>query len=281
MQLALANTKLSEVVDFFTHQGLKDQNQFGEMAKKKANLRKSLDALQGKDAFDCYTGKGILSVYENDINTAVSNFKKAYDLTGGSLNSAMNYANILMLTPNHELAIDIYLQAMSKAQNNIKVFSDIFKSLCSYVYLDEIKKLTDLALTRELNEDQKIKLEISKNINSFFNKIDASIDIFRMYRSAADSIFYKYFTITSSFKEEVHFDSARAELSITFFLPINKVDEKIEYLLGQMNDEFQDLLLKKRKESFSGDLRKFREASKHINLYFGLDADGQIDKQVA
>lgn len=281
MQLALANTKLSEVVDFFTHQGLKDQNQFGEMAKKKANLRKSLDALQGKDAFDCYTGKGILSVYENDINTAVSNFKKAYDLTGGSLNSAMNYANILMLTPNHELAIDIYLQAMSKAQNNIKVFSDIFKSLCSYVYLDKIKNLTDLSLTRELNEDQKVKLEISRNINSFFNKIDASIDIFRMYRSAADSIFYKYFTITSSFKEEVHFDLARAELSITFFLPINKVDEKIEYLLGQMNDEFQDLLLKKRKESFSGDLRKFREASKHINLYFGLDADGQIDKQVA
>lgn len=281
MQLALANTKLSEVVDFFTHQGLKDHNQFGEMAKKKANLRKSLDALQGKDAFDCYTGKGILSVYENDINTAVSNFKKAYDLTGGSLNSAMNYANILMLTPNHELAFDIYLQAMSKAQNNIKVFSDIFKSLCSYVYLDKIKNLTDLALTRELNEDQKIKLEISRNINSFFNKIDASIDIFRMYRSAADSIFYKYFTITSSFKEEVHFDSARAELSITFFLPINNVDEKIEYLLGQMNDEFQDLLLKKRKESFSGDLRKFREASKHINLYFGLDADGQIDKQVA
>lgn len=273
MQLLLANTKLEEVIHFFTHKGLKDQSAFGEMGKRKANLRKSLESLSTKEPFDCYTGKGILSIYENDLNSAISHLKYAYNLTNHSVNASMNYANALMLNGQHSLAIEVYISTIAKAQNDKRVFSDIFKTLCPFGYLQEIEQLVKLAPSIELNQSQEKQLRIAKRTVDFLREIDVPIDIFRIYRTAMDTVFYKYFTFTSEFREETQCDISRMLFSNTIHLPLDELSETAELILGQMNDEFQDLILKKRREYYSENLSDFRKVSARLNYYFGLDGD--------
>lgn len=278
MQLLLANTKLEEVVHFFTHRGLKDQNAFGEMGKRKAILRKSLEALSITEAFDCYTGKGILSVYENDLRSAISHFKYAYNMTNHSVSSSMNYANALMLNGEHTSAIEIYMAAISKAQNDKQVFSDIFKTLCPYGYLKEVEQLREIA-SIELNDEQERVLRIAERTSTFLSDISVPLDIFRFYRTAMDTVFYSYFTLTSDFREETQCDLSRSQFSTTIYLPLNESDENAELILGQMNDDFQDLILTKRREYYSETLGEFRKISERLNFYFGLDYCHEHEKE--
>ncbi|ENU80138.1 hypothetical protein F975_01891 [Acinetobacter sp. ANC 3789] len=270
MQLLLANTKLEEVIYFFTHRGLKDQNAFGEMGKRKAILRKSLEALSTREAFDCYTGKGILSIYENDLRSAISHFKYAYNMTNHSVSSSMNYANVLMLNGEHTSAIEIYMAAISNAQNDKQVFSDIFKTLCPYGYLKEVEQLREIA-SIELNDEQERLLKIANKTSKFLSEISVPLEIFRFYRTLMDTVFYKYFTFTSDYREETQCDLSRSQFSTTIYLPLNESDESAEFVLGQMNDDFQDLILTKRRECYSETLSEFRKVSERLNYYFGLD----------
>jgi tetratricopeptide (TPR) repeat protein len=282
MQLLLANTKLEEVIHFFTHKGLKAQGVFGEMGKRKANLRKSLEALSAKEPFDCYTGKGILSIYENDLKSAISHLKYAYNLTNHSINASMNYANALMLNEDHKLAIEVYISAITKAQNDKRVFSDIFKTLCPFGYLQEIEQLLKIASTIELSHDQERQLNIARRTVEFLHEINVPIDIFRLYRTTMDTVFYKYFTFTSESREETQCDLSRMVFSTTIYLPLDESNEEAESILGKMNDDFQDIILKKRREYYSENLSEFRKASARLNYYFGFDYGyHKEDQQVA
>jgi|GEM_PF-2111333 len=272
MQLLLAKTKLDEVLEFFTHPGPKDLKPFGIAAKKKAELRRSLTALSNKDVFDSATGQAFIAVYENNWDLAISNLRTAYNFTNKSTSTSLNLANVLFINGQHEEAINIYIHAMSQSSNDQRLFNEIFQIIIPYHYLDEVNRLIEVTAGIELTANQVHAIEVSKRALLFLEEINVSLEVFRSHRIAAEAIIYKYFTITTKFRDETHRDESRKMYSSFLYLPMTDSEYKANHnLIGQMNDDLLDLIINLKKTKFLNQEDEFRKMSKNISLIFSID----------
>lgn len=268
----IAETRLKEVVEYFAHPGLKDQRVFGTTAAKKAELRRSLNQIIDKEVLDANTGLGILATYENNLDQAVEYFRVAYYFSNKDSVSSLNYANSLFVSGRHAESFLIYKNAIIKQPNASEMFQGICRALVGFGYLDELEDIAKCLKGNESPYSARYKREISlmRNTLSYLESINVSADLFRLYHIAIDKIFFKYFNITTTFDTEVFHDQDRSTFTYLIYLPVSKSDKDIEILVGDMNDEFQDEIIKLRKVDDTENRKKMRQMSEKLCFYFSL-----------
>ena len=268
----IAETRLKEVVDYFAHLGLKDQRAFGATAVKKAELRRSLNQILDKEVLDANIGLGILATYENNLDKALEHFKIAYNFSNKDSTSSLNYANSLFVSGRHKEAFPIYKNAIIKESTSLDIFQGICRALIGYGYLDELEDISKCLKGIENPYSARYQREINlmRNTLSYLESINVSVDLFRSYHIAIDKIFFKYFNITTTFDTEVFHDRDRSTFSYLIYLPVSKSDKNIEDLVGDMNDELQDEIIKLRKTDDVENKEIIREMSKKLCFYFSL-----------
>lgn len=268
----IAETRLKEVIEFFTHLGLKDQKAFGATAVKKAELRRSMNQIINQEIFDANTGLGILATYENKLDQAIEFFRVAYNFSNRDAISSLNYANSLFLNGHHLEALPVYKNVIIKEPTSLQMFQEICRSLIGYCYLDELEDIAGCIKGHEklysANYEQEIKI-MSETL-AFLGDINVDIDLFRKYHMALDKVFFKYFNITTEFNTEFFHDTDRGKFSFIMNLPVSTYDSTVERLLGDMNDEFQDEIIKIRKYADTSEKQKIRAMSEKLCFYFSL-----------
>lgn len=274
----IAETRLKEVIEFFAHPGLKDQRQFGIGASKKAELRRSLNQIISKEVFDANTGLGILATYENNTDQAIVHFRVAYNFSNRDAVSSLNFANSLFLSGNHLEALPVYKNVIIKEPSSLRSFEEICRALIGYGYLSELDDIAKCIKGHEklysANYEREIKL-MSETL-SFLEKINVDVSLFREYNKAMDKVFFKYFNVTTQFDTEFFHDPDRDTFSLIKNLPVSGYDESVELLLGDMNDEFQDEIIKIRKNTDPSERQKIRAMSEKLSFYFSLTNESSI-----
>lgn len=201
-----ADTKLTEVIKYFMATNLKDLRPFSDMGKKKAELKRSLAQITGKEPFDAYTGLAILSIYENNLNKAIEYFKIAYDSTNHNLNSSMNYAHILFLDEQYEKSISIYLDTLEKYPNNTKILIDAINSLERFYFIEDCEKLINISKGIEdeiLNEQIEIVNEAKKQLKQI-REIGLDIIFVRQLINAVEKFFLKILLLQQLYQEKAY-----------------------------------------------------------------------------
>lgn len=267
-----AETRLKEVVEYFALPGLKDQKAFGATAAKKAELRRSLSQIMGREVFDAHTGLGILATYENKLEQAIEHFRIAYNFSNKDAISSLNYANSLFLSGRHVDALPIYKSVIIKQPNSIDMFQEICRSLISFGYLKELDEIAKNLKIKENPYSVKYirEIKLTHETLNFLKKINVDVDLFRQYQFAIDKVFFKYFNVTTSFDTEIFHDEDRRVFTFLIYLPVSKFNNDIQELLGDMNDELQDEIIKLRKVEDSTLRQKIKEMSEKLCFYFSM-----------
>ncbi|MCL6243265.1 hypothetical protein M5F04_01570 [Acinetobacter sp. ANC 7200] len=270
--IAPAETRLKEVVEYFSSPGLKDRKTFGATATKKAELRRSLNQIITREVVDAHTGLGILATYENSLDQAIEHFRIAYNFSNKDDISSLNYANSLFLNGRHNEAFPVYKNAIEKNPTSVDMFREICRALIGFCYLEELNEIAQCVKSKEDPYSPEYKKEIELNLNtlSFLKKINVDVGLFRKYQMAIDRVFFKYFNITTSFETEIYYDDERSILTFSLNLPISDVSKKHEDLLGDMNDELQDEIIRLRKSNDPVLREKIKEMSNGLCFYFSL-----------
>lgn len=272
------DTKLSEVMKYFMGSGLKNLNAFSDVGKKKAELKLSLRQSLNKEPIDSNTGLAILAVYENDIQSSISFFKRAYEASRYGLNPSINYAHSLFLNEQYSEAIEIYLDAMQRFPNNKNAFMQIINSLERYYFIDECQQIFSAVQGIDaliLAEQKNIVLRALEQFNKL-NTLGIDVDLFRGFIHALELTFFEYFEFNTSLSREAIFNSGHSMAFYTVKLPM--VSDDLEYmsdLLADMNDSLQDKILELIRKNHQ--IKDVKQMANKIYSYFTLNTDQVVD----
>lgn len=271
------DTKLSEVFEYFSKPSIKDLKPFGDLGKKKAELKRSLEQFSGQDPFAAYTGLGILATYENNLRGALEYLRKAYNITNKNAMSSMNYAYSLVLNEKYSEAVEIYLNVIKNCPNDASIFVDIVNMLERYYFIDECYTVINLVsgIDIEIVKSQNYRVDCARERLLKMNTIQMNIDFIRKFINATENTFYENFTATTSFFRDSEVDSSHKSLFFSYKIPLlgNDLDFMSE-LVADMNDSLQDKLIHIIKTS---NIENAKLLAKQIYLYFVINTEGSID----
>ncbi|MFN3289033.1 MAG: tetratricopeptide repeat protein [Acinetobacter sp.] len=242
MPALIPATKANEVIDIFGAPGLKNLKSFSEIGKKKAELKKAMNSLLSKNEVEAHTGLGIIYIYENLIDLALSHFRQAYLKSKFGLNEATHYANALFINGYFEDAIPIYLEMIKNNRNDTQMFIQVAKRFNNFCFEQELNKVIELSyVSRDIPELELniIKTEMNSTL-TFLKRFNIPVELYREIRSWADVIFYRFFTLPTTGDFELNFDIDN--LSYIFGIDSEYCSDSIS-LVSKMNDQLQDAMI--------------------------------------
>lgn len=232
--------KVNEIIDIFGSPGLKNLNNFSELGKVKAGLKRSMMAIIENDPIQSCTGLGILYAYENNYNLALESFRKAYMFSNQELVASIHYSNAEFAFGEQRTAIPIYLDLIKNHYYEKDFVTEVILRFCAHLYIDELKEIL-LNQNVLIHVDGILKNEISEayRIIDFLNKNNISIDYYRELRDLPEKIFNLYYCSSTSLEVNRCLDSDRNELTISYVLPTYPNQSFGNNLLQKFNDELQ------------------------------------------
>lgn len=234
-------SKVNEVIQYFGAPGLKDLNAFSVVGKKKAELKRSMQALLSKEPIEAHTGLGIIYIYENLKDLSLKEFKLAYEKSNRSVSEAMHYANALFIYGYFETAIPIYTDLIRDNKNNVELFSEVVKRFSDFCFTEELNNILELSyVTKDMPEVPKRDIRDFNKIKKHLNRFDIPVEFYRDIRSSLDKVFFQYFTLPTEVDYVTYFDFDN--LSQVIDINVDLCDDFIDLSI-KMNDNLQDIMI--------------------------------------
>ncbi|WP_180175860.1 hypothetical protein [Acinetobacter sp. YH12025] len=258
-------TKLNEVIQYFGVPCYKDLNAFSNTGKKKAELKRAMQALLSKDAVIAHTGLGIIYIYENQENLALNEFKLAFEKSNFSTNQAMHYANALFVYGHFNAAKDIYVKIIDGNRNDKDKFEQIIKRFSEFCFQDELSQILEISyVTRNLSDAAKRDILDGLHTKAHLDKFNIPLNFFREIRHAVDRVFYHYFSLPMQTDYATYTDLN----NLTYVLDIDGscLSDAIS-VVAKMNDDLQEKIL----DIYEKHNISFGSQQDSITMYFCLN----------
>lgn len=258
-------TKLNEVIEYFGVPCYKDLNAFSKIGKKKAELKRAMQALLSSDPVTGHTGLGIIYIYENQKILSLNEFRLACEKSNFGANQAMHYGNALFIYGHFDEAVEVYLKIIYQNRNDQDKFQRIVKRLSEFCFEDEVKHVLEMSyVTRIMNEETKNDIKQGVAIRMHLEKFNISLDFYRSVRQSVDKVFFYYFSLPTQVDCTTHFDLD----NLTYTLELNDTlfEEDPLLIISKMNDELQELLI----DVYEQHDIDFGSEQDRITVYFNL-----------
>ena len=258
-------TKLNEVIQYFGVPCYKDLSAFSNTGKKKAELKRAMQALLGKDPVTAHTGLGIIHIYDNQENLALNEFKLAFEKSNFGTNQAMHYANALFVYGHFDAAKNIYVKIINDNRNDEDKFEQIVKRFSEFCFQDELNQILEASyVTRRLSDIAKQDIIDGLSIKSHLEKFNIPLNFFREIRHSVDRVFYRYFSLPMQTDYATYTDLN----NLTYVLDIDEkcIPDALS-VVGKMNDDLQEMIIDIYEKHNIG----FGSQQDSITMYFCLN----------
>lgn len=266
MAVPLPQSKLNEVIEYFGAPGLKDFRAFSLIGKKKVELKKAMTCLLSNEPVSAHTGLGVIHIYDNQEQLALSEFKLAYEKSGCGTAQSMHYANALFIYGYYEQAIEIYLDVIKDNRNNKELFSQIVKRFSDFCFFDKLEKVLEISyISRELTASTESDISDAYQLNNFLEEYSIPKDFYRDIRGSVDQVYFEYFSLPTTSDITTYLDWELQSYTLTSDIE-KALLEDISSTISDMNECLEDRLLDVYEKHKIG----FGSYQDRITVYFNL-----------
>ncbi|WP_291370325.1 MULTISPECIES: tetratricopeptide repeat protein [unclassified Acinetobacter] len=266
MSSPLPQTKLNEVIEYFGAPGLKDFRAFSLVGKKKVELKKAMASLLPKDPIFAHTGLGVIYIYDNQEQLALSEFKLAYEKSGGGTAQSMHFANALFIYGKYEDAIEIYLEVIKNNRNDKNLFVQIIKRFSDFCFFDELEKVLEISyISRELPANSESDITDAYQLKEFLDTFGIPKEFYRDIRGSIDRVYYEFFSLPTTSDVTTYLDWELQSYTFTSDIDSDLLID-IPNTIADMNDCLQDLLV----DVYEKHGIRFGSNQDRITVYFNL-----------
>lgn len=266
MAVPLPQSKLNEVLGYFGAPGLKDFRAFSVLGKKKVELKKAMVSLLSKEPIYAHTGLGVIYIYDNQEQLALSEFKLAYEKSGCGKAQSMHYANALFIYGIYEEAIQIYLEVIKNNRNDKNLFNQIVKRFSDFCFFEELRKVIEISyISREISEEAESDISDAYQLKTFLEEYEIPTEFYRDIRGAVDRVYFEFFSLPTTSDITTYLDWELQSYTLTSDIKIDFLDD-VSTTISEMNDSLQDQLLEVYEKHKIG----FGSSQDRITVYFNL-----------
>ncbi|WP_218698378.1 tetratricopeptide repeat protein [Acinetobacter harbinensis] len=266
MSSPLPQTKLNEVIEYFGVPGLKDFQAFSVIGKKKVELKKAMASLMPKDPIFAHTGLGVIYIYDNQGQLALTEFKLAYEKSGCGIAESMHFANALFIYGKYEEAIEIYLEVIRDNKNNKELFAQIIKRFSDFCFFDELEKVLGISyISRELPVNSKSDIADAHQVKKFLDEFSIPKEFYRDIRGSIDRVYYQFFSLPTNSDVTTYLDWELQSYTYTADIDSDLLID-IPNTIADMNDCLQDYLI----DVYEKHGIRFGSNEDRITVYFNL-----------
>lgn len=266
MSLPLPQTKLNEVIEYFGVPGLKDFQAFSVIGKKKVELKKAMASLMPKDPIFAHTGLGVIYIYDNQEQLALSEFKLAYEKSGCGTAQSMHFANALFIFGKYQDAIEIYLDVIKNNRNNKELFIQIVKRFTDFCFFDELEKVLEISyISRELPTNSESDIADAYQFKEFLDEFSIPKEFYRDIRGSIDRVYYQFFSLPTTSDVTTYLDWDLQSYTFTSDID-SELFTDIPNAIVDMNDCLQDYLI----DVYEKHGIRFGSNEDRITVYFNL-----------